>query len=105
MSIMIITHNLIGWYEVISKNYLFLQDETVLTYTYYSQPVSMFGNVNDFATFLLFAVFIEFICASNSINSLVKLVHNLVLVSSIVLLIYTGSRAAFFWFAYWRDIF
>lgn len=94
MSVMIAFHNLIGWYEIFTKNYLFLHGEIVNIYSYYSRPVSMFGNINDFAVFLTFAVFIEYICAINSSKFIFKLFHLTILISSIVLLVYTGSRGA-----------
>lgn len=89
----IIVHNLIGWYEIITNNYLFLERGSITKYTFYRLPVSMFYNTNDFATFMLFAVFITYVCAVNSENLIKKLVCWIIVVSSILLLIRTMSRA------------
>ena len=92
MSVMIIFHNAIGWYEVATGNYLFL----TTSQKFYMQgrfPVSMFGNTNDYATFILIAIWILFICIINSKFKLVKLCYIITAVSSAALLTMTGSRA------------
>ena len=65
-SLMIIVHNIIAWYEVITGNYMFLSADRILRYTRNGYPVSIFNNTNDFATFILFSIFILYICLMNS---------------------------------------
>ena len=94
MSIMVIIQNLIGWYEINTGNYMFLGTERIARYTYQNYPVSMFNNTNNFALFMLFSVFIAYICLVNSKIKIGKLVYLLTIVSSTYLLIYTSSRAS-----------
>jgi len=91
-SYMIIVHNVIGWYEIISGEYMFLSDDKVSQYSFMNLPVSMFGNTNDFAVFLMFSIFILYICVINTKRIMFKLVYAGTAVSSIALLLYTGSR-------------
>lgn len=93
MGFMAIIHNAIGWYEVNTSNYLFLADERILRYIKYSHPVSMFGNTNNFATFLLVSIFVLYICIQNSNKIYIKLIYIITIISSLVLLILTKSRA------------
>ena len=93
MVVMIIFHNIIGWYEVDTGNYLFLSVERVTKYARYKYPVSMFGNTNDFATFMLFSVFITYICAMNTKRHIIKVIYILTIISSVSLLILCRSRA------------
>ena len=93
MVVMIIFHNIIGWYEVDTGNYLFLSVERVTKFARYKYPVSMFGNTNDFATFMLFSVFITYICAMNTKRFIAKLLYLITMLSSVSLLIMSGSRA------------
>jgi len=93
MVVMIIFHNIMGWYEIITGNYLFLSLEKVSQYARNNYPVSTFGNTNDFATFLLFSVFITYICAMNTRWIIIKLIYIATIISSASLLIMSGSRA------------
>lgn len=93
MAIMIILHNLIGWYEINTGNYMFLSIDRIILYSRYNYPVTMFGNSNDFASFMLFSVFITYICAANTKRVLWKFIYIVTMVSSGYLLIITGSRA------------
>lgn len=92
MVIMIIIHNTIGWYEVISGNYMFLSEENIAKYAHLKYPVSTFINLNDFALFLLFSLFITYICFINAKFKSIKLVYIITMVSSALLLIKTDSR-------------
>lgn len=94
ISIMIIFHNLIGWYEIVTGNYMFLSSQhRISKYMTNNYPVSMFNNTNDFATFMLFSVFITYICLINTKNSIIKIIYGAIIISSIQLLILTESRA------------
>lgn len=86
-------HNLIGWYEINTGNYFFLSADRIFRYSRNSIPVSSFGNTNNFATFLLFSVFITYACAANTKNLILKLIYLATIISSIILLVMTKSRA------------
>lgn len=90
----ILLHNLLGWYEILTGNYLFLADQRIARYVRFSHPVSTFGNTNDYAVFLVFAVFILYICFMNSNKMLIKTLYIITIVSSTVLVFFTSSRAA-----------
>ena len=90
---MIVFHNLLGWYEVITGNYLFLLDNRVIKYLKYNYPVSTFGNTNDYAVFMMFSFFVLYICLINSSKFITKFIYMSAMVSSIGLLLSTGSRA------------
>lgn len=92
MSLMILFHNLIGWYEILTGNYLFLTNSEAY-YVQYKLPTSMFGNTNDFATFMLISIWILIICIINCRFKLIKIGYSIITVSSIILLIMTTSRA------------
>lgn len=89
----IIFHNILGWYEAITGHYLFLSEERIVRYLRYGHPVSTFGNTNDFAVFLMFAFFVLYICLTNSRNYFVKSLYISLMISSVALLLLTGSRA------------
>lgn len=91
-SVMIYFHNILGWYELRTGNYLFLNN-SVRYYTIHKLPVSMFGNTNNFATFMLFSVFILFVCFSNSKNMIYKATNIIFMASSVLLILSTRSRA------------
>lgn len=90
----IIFHNIVGWYEWITGRYLFLQGARVLTYQRVQYPVSTFGNTNDYGLFLLFSCFILFICLMNSRKKLLCFSYIAVILSSVVLVYLTKSRAS-----------
>jgi teichuronic acid biosynthesis protein TuaE len=90
----IIFHNILGWYEAITGHYLFLSEERIVRYLRYGHPVSTFGNTNDFAVFLMFSFFVLYVCLMNSRKFVAKLIYTLTMISSVALLISTGSRAA-----------
>ena len=97
VQIMLIMHNIIGWYEIFTGDYRFLDSEKLDYYMMVDvagrNPVSMLGNTNDFALLISMGAFISFICFKNSNNMLWKLISLGTIVSSIVLLIRTDSRA------------
>mgnify|MGYP000865788832 CR=1 FL=1 len=90
---MAILHNLIGWYEILARQYFFLDANLISLYRYLRYPVSIFGNTNDFATFMLISVFILFACMQNTKKKYMQYVYGATIVSSIVLLFMASSRA------------
>lgn len=92
LSIMAIVHNVIGWYEINTGNYIFLSTG-IEQYVRNNYPVSMFNNTNDFALFMLMSIFFLYVCAVNSKNVLWKIINIITIFSSAYLLIITGSRA------------
>lgn len=90
---MVLLNNILGWYEVITSNYLFLDESLAKYNSYFKIPVSVFGNANDYALLLLFGVFISIMYSSNAENAFGKLVGVIVFVSSIILCFFTNSRA------------
>ncbi|GEM02103.1 teichuronic acid biosynthesis protein TuaE [Halolactibacillus halophilus] len=92
LSIMIYFHNIMGWYEITTGNYIFLND-SIQKYVNYKLPVSMFSNTNNFATFMLFSVFILYVCVYNSKKLSYKILNIGFILSSSYLLVMTGSRA------------
>lgn len=93
IAIWILIHNIIGWYEIYTGNYIFLSADRILRYARNNYPVSMFHNTNNYATFMLFSVFINYVCAVNSKRGIVKTIYFTTMISSIILLFLTKSRA------------
>ena len=107
MGLVALFHNALGWYEVVTSRYHFLHPERVPRYSRMQYPVTSFGNTNDFATFMVFAFFILYICAVNSKTFATKSVYIFGMISSLLLVNMTRSRAnivgmllAFIVFAY-----
>lgn len=87
-------HNVIGWIEIIGKKYFFLPNiETKIQYSYYHYPVSVFGNTNDFATFLSLGIFFLFIKLYDTRKRTIKLFYFVLSCSSLILILFTTSRA------------
>jgi teichuronic acid biosynthesis protein TuaE len=93
ISIMVLIHNVLGWYEINTGNYLFLSVDKIAKYSRLSHPVSAFGNTNDFSTFMLFSFWVTYICLVNSRTYLMKIINLLLMISSVLLIISTASRA------------
>lgn len=96
---MIILHNLIGWNELLTGNYMFA-DLTIIDrhnqFGYNSAarvPISMFYNPNDYATFLVIGIFITYIVFSNSNIKIIKGLSIATIISSGLLLFRSSSRA------------
>lgn len=92
-SIIMGIHMIIGWYEIFTSNYLFLALERVGSYTKNNYPVSSFTNVNDYATFMLFSVCVSYICLMNAKSKASKGLYSLSLISSVLLIGASKSRA------------
>lgn len=94
IGIMVLFHNLIGWYEFFSQNYLFINDPYIAAvYGVGRLPVSSFGNTNDFATFLFLSIWIMYVCMVNSKTRITKILSIALMTSSFVLILATNSRA------------
>lgn len=94
VSVMIAAHNILGWFEVITGRYFFLSPEKISEYVRKGLPVTMFGNTNDYALFMFFSIFILVICWFNVKNQKEKYFYSILIPSSVILLILTGSRAS-----------
>lgn len=96
---MFLFHNLIGWMEILTGNYLFANLDKLDKYnTFATQPntripISIFANQNDFATMLLAGMTITFILLKISNKMSIKTLYFLSLISSLILLYRTDSRA------------
>ena len=93
----IMMQSAIGWYEIFTKNYLFLE-MTKKNYEAYVLrpshiPIAMTGNPNNFATMMFIGVFIAMICFSFSTKKIEKIAHGFLLVNYLVLIMFTQSRA------------
>jgi len=93
ISIVILLHNIIGWYEILSKNYIFLNVERASYFARFGLPVSSFNNPNDFAMFLLFSIGIIYVCMNNCKSKIFSFFYGALIASSLSLIILTTSRA------------
>lgn len=93
ISIMILFHNAMGWYEIFTGNYFFLESDKMISYARASYPVSIFGNPNSFSTFMLLSVWVSYICYVNAKNRIVKITYIILTISSSLLLLPSNSRA------------
>lgn len=86
-------HNMVGWIEILFDKYFFLHGEKLAIYKLYDYPVSVFGNTNDFATYLLFTSLICFVIIFVSKSIIVKILSSATFTSSLILILMTHSRA------------
>lgn len=99
MFLMVILHNALGWFEIQTGRYFFADLSKVDVYNQFSYnkaarvPVTLFINPNDFATFMTFGVFISFIIFMNTKKIWLKLLSSTVVLSSVLLMVKTTSRA------------
>lgn len=98
MFIMIILHNILGWFELQTGKYFFADLSKIDRYSQFSYnkaarlPVTLFTNPNDFATLMTFGVFLSIIILLNNRNIFIKGLSSLTIISSILLILRTGSR-------------
>ena len=118
--IMLAIHNLIGLNEVLTGVYRFADMSRIDRHGQFGYnaaartPVSMFGNTNDFATVITLGIFITYIVLVNTDSKILKSISIFNLISSIYLLVRTGSRAnmlglaigilVFIYLSYYRKI-
>lgn len=95
MLVMIIFQSLIGWYEIIFRNYHFLSEFNQTYYSSASQriPIAMMGNPNDYALLMLFGVFIGYICYQCRRAKWEGMVSLFAAFSCCIHLLMSGSRA------------
>jgi|GEM_PF-1314224 len=95
MQWMVIFHNIVGWYEIITRDYRFISTENLIHYSTTDKriPISLMGNPNDFATLALFGISVAFICLKINQSSRSRLLSKLLILSNIVLVILSASRA------------
>lgn len=93
-SLFIGIHNIIGYYEMITKNYSWVSPELAKTYgfIYGRIPVSVFYNSNNYATILLFGIAITAIALKYA-NKKERIIYILIMTSSLVQMYFTSSRA------------
>lgn len=95
MEFMIIIHNVIGWYEIITRDYRFLSSQNLVYYVNANSriPISMMGNPNNYALLMLFGVFISYIFFACSKTWVERFIAIVVMISSAALIFFTESRA------------
>jgi len=87
----------IGWYEMITLDYRFI-DWTEKLYQYYihgklRSPIAMAGNQNDFATMMMVGVFISYICFTTAKKKWIKAICIALAASEAALIFLSMSRA------------
>lgn len=92
---MIFLHNLIGWYEIITRDYKFLSLDNRMYYSSITKgiPISMMGNPNDFATLTLFGIVISIVAHQIFNAKRIRFMSKVLFISNVVLLFTTNSRA------------
>lgn len=95
--------SIIGWYEIITKNYYFIEmNEKNLRYYVNSNnyvPVAMTGNPNNFACMMFVGIFLAYTCWTCAKKSKGKLLNVILGINCIILLFATQSRAGILAFA------
>ena len=91
---MIALHNLIGWYEIITRQYYFVAAEKLelLLSGSLRFPVSMFGNQNEFGMMVFVGFFIALIFSQIQTNQKLKLLGLVVAISCTILVFIGQSR-------------
>jgi len=79
-------HQLLGWYEVITNNYIWKANR-------FGSAITTFGNVNDYATLLLAGLFVGLLVLLTNKNNWVRLYCLTHIFSGFLLLNQGGSRA------------
>ncbi|MGE4284703.1 MAG: O-antigen ligase family protein [Clostridia bacterium] len=93
LTLMTLVNTVLGWYEFLTQNYLFLEADRAFRYGLSKYPVSWFYNTNDFATFLLIGIFASYISLKLSKQKVVKILSLLIIIGAIPLVFLTRSRA------------
>lgn len=78
-------HQILGWYEVLTRNYLW-------GYNRFGAPITTFGNINDYATLLLAGIFISILIWLITSEHWVRFYCIIHIISGILLLQRSGSR-------------
>lgn len=99
MLLMILIHNIIGWYELLTGVYKFADLAIMDPYNQFQTsfdarvPISMLGNPNDYATLMLFGIFVAYINFMNTKSIIIKLLSSITMASSSILIFKADSRA------------
>ncbi|QII82449.1 O-antigen ligase family protein [Jeotgalibaca arthritidis] len=93
VGLLTIIHNIIGWVNVTTGKYIFSTSPLIPDFKERGNPLSLFNNTNDFATFLVFSIFICFAIMMVEKNKKIKLLYLFTIMSSIFLIYKTMSRA------------
>ena len=90
----VIIHNILGWYEIVTHNYLFVTPERISVMrannAYY--PISTMLNQNDFVLVLIFGVCTSVLFFKISKRKSFKIANFLLFLSNIILIVCTDSR-------------
>ena len=93
----IIIQSLIGWYEIITLDYRFIEMtgriEDLYLHGKLRTPIAMAGNQNDFATMMVFGAFIGYLCAIITPKKIWKAIYAIFAASEVALLLLSTSRA------------
>lgn len=85
-------HGIIGWTEIFTGNYL-IETEYTFAYSIQKLPVSAMYNVNGFATFMTFGVFLAFGVWKTAKRKLTTIFAFVVMLNSFLIVIWSRSRA------------
>lgn len=90
-------HNILGWFEVITGNYLFFDNTGSLEwYRTLRLPATFFYNTNDFAFYLFFGIIVLLFLNVTYTNSIIKkyskYIRRFLIISSSLLIYFTQSR-------------
>jgi teichuronic acid biosynthesis protein TuaE len=93
-TIMYFIHNVIGWSELLTHQYMFASLEKVEYMTARNQffPISIFGNLNDFAFMMMTGVFLTYIIYRITSHKILKLFYLILMMSSSILIFLSQSR-------------
>lgn len=93
ISVVIIVNGIIGGYEIVTGNYLFIEESRIPGYRASRYPVSWCYNTNDFATMMFVGFNICFMLIHALKNRLLKILYSIATSGMLVLILYTTSRA------------
>lgn len=93
ITVLTFIHNIIGWINILTGKYIFSTSPLIPDFREKGNPLSLFNNTNDFATFLVFAIFICFAMMMVEKNKKAKLFYLITIMSSTILIYKTMSRA------------
>lgn len=86
--------SLLGWYEIITGNYLFLDDaERRILYALVHAPVVFSYNINDFGTLMLVAFFACLMSIAYWKNTRLKIILYIVAINLVIMVFMSTSRA------------
>lgn len=93
----IFLQSIFGWYEIITRNYLFrdMAGKNLEWYVYGPEriPIAMQGNPNDFATVMFTGIVIAVICMNTSGKKIFQVFYCICIVNYICLILKSISRA------------